>query len=69
MGYLVLLRNIFGAANLVCKLQIEVQIELWWEPKTKGLDNRGQEDGCHQPGGWALEDRVGEGNFRGRVRP
>lgn len=41
MGYLFLLRNIFGAGNLIFNLQIETPTELWvWEPKTKGLDNR-----------------------------
>lgn len=50
LGYLFLLRNILGVGNLICNLQIEVQVDLWvWEPKTKDLEKRGHEDGCHQP--------------------
>lgn len=57
-----MLRNISGAGNLICKLQIEVQLELWvWEPKTKGLDNRGHEDECPSQvnGHWEVEQERG----------
>lgn len=64
MGYLFLLRNIFGAGNLIFNLQIETPTELWvWEPKTKGLDNR-----WVSPASWMDSGRQ-RGGALGKKRP
>lgn len=60
------LRDIFSKGSLVCKLQWELQAELWmagnagsWRKEWTGansLHNKEHRDLWHQPGYWALRD-------------